>query len=75
MKIKKALYGLLRNALLFYLKLAIDLKNKDFIINPYDLCVATKPVNGEVMAVVCHVYNLQVPHKHQFEVIKFEQYL
>ena len=38
-KIKKAIYGLLNSELLFYLKLATDLKNNYLIINPYDPCV------------------------------------
>ena len=41
-KLQKSLYGLLRSALLFYLKLATDLKNNALIINPYGSCVAKK---------------------------------
>ena len=36
-KLQKDIYGLLRSALLFYLKLVTDLKNNGFVINPYDL--------------------------------------
>lgn len=39
-KMKKAMYGLLRSALLFYLKLVKDLTDFGFTINPYDPCVA-----------------------------------
>ncbi len=39
-KLHKALYGLLKSALLFYKKLSGDLKNYGFTINPYDPCVA-----------------------------------
>ena len=35
-KLQKYLHGLLRSALLFYLKLVTDLKDNGFIINPYD---------------------------------------
>jgi hypothetical protein len=45
-KLLKALYGLLRSALLFYKKLAGDLVNMGFEINPYDPCVANKEING-----------------------------
>ena len=50
-KLLKALYGLLRSALLFYKKLAGDLVNMGFEINPYDPCVANKDVNGSQMTV------------------------
>ena len=45
-KLKKALYGLLRGSLLFYLKLATELKNNGFIIHTYEPCVANKLVKG-----------------------------
>jgi hypothetical protein len=46
-KLKKALYGCLRSALLFYKKLLKDLKDRGFVVNPYDPCVANKTVNGK----------------------------
>ena len=39
-KLRKYIYGLLRSSLMFHLKLATDLKNNCFSINPHDLCVA-----------------------------------
>ena len=39
-QLSKALYGMLRAALLFYKKLRSDLENMGFKINPYDPCVA-----------------------------------
>ena len=45
-QIHKALYGLLRSALLFYQKLVRDLEVFGFKINPYDPCVANNIVNG-----------------------------
>ena len=36
-KMQKALYGLLRSALLFYNKLVADLESDGFLLNPYDL--------------------------------------
>jgi hypothetical protein len=35
-KMQKALYGLLRSALLFYNKLVADLESNGFVLNPYD---------------------------------------
>ena len=42
---QKALYGMLKSALLFYKKLVGDLERADFKLNPYDPCVANKMVN------------------------------
>jgi hypothetical protein len=41
-KMQKALYGLLRSALLFYKKLVADLESYGFVLNPYDPCVPNK---------------------------------
>ena len=60
---------------MFHLKLATDLKNNGFSINPHDLCVAKNWLRGGVITVVRHVKNLKVPHKDPFEVTKFPQYL
>jgi hypothetical protein len=55
----KAMYGLLRSALLFYLKLVEDLKADGFTMNEYDPCVANKMVNGTQMTVCWHVDDLK----------------
>ena len=44
--ITKAIYGLLVLAILFYEKLAIDLQEAGYKINPYNPCVANKMING-----------------------------
>ncbi len=41
-KMQKALYGLLRSALLFYNKLVDDLESDGFVLNPYGSCAATR---------------------------------
>lgn len=38
--LQKALYRCLKSALLFYLKLTLELQSVGFTINPYDPCVA-----------------------------------
>ena len=43
-KIQKALYGMLKYALLFYLKLLRDLTRSGFKLNLYDPCVMNKIV-------------------------------
>jgi hypothetical protein len=46
-ELKKALYGTLRAALLFWKKLSAKLQGWGFVINPYDWCVANKVVAGK----------------------------
>jgi hypothetical protein len=41
-KMQKAIYGLLRSALLFYRKLVMDLEGNGCVLNPYNPCVANK---------------------------------
>jgi hypothetical protein len=61
-KMQKALYGLLRSALLFYRKLVSDLESDGFMLNTYGSCVANKIVNGKQMTVCWHVNDLKVSH-------------
>ena len=61
-RMSKALYGLLKSALDFYLKLRADLESIGFEVNPYDPCVANKTVQGSQMTVVWHVDDLKVSH-------------
>ena len=74
-KIQKVLYGIPCSELIFYLKLAIDLKNNGFVINTYDRCAAKKLVKGEAMKVVWHVDYIKVSYKYLFVVTNFAQYL
>ena len=62
-QLSKALYGMLRAALLFYKRLRSDLENMGFEVNPYNPCVANKTVNGHQMTVCWHVDNLKVFRK------------
>ena len=62
-RLSKALYGMLRVALLFYKRLRSDLENKGFEVNPYDPCVANKVVNGCQKTICWHVDDLKVSHK------------
>lgn len=45
-ELKKALYGQLKAALLFYQKFVKDLKEIGFELNPYDPCVANRMIEG-----------------------------
>ena len=51
-RLKKALYGLLRFSLLFYIKLCGDIEANCFKINPYDPCMANKMVMTETVVPV-----------------------
>jgi hypothetical protein len=59
-KMQKAIYGLLRSALLFYKMLVVDLEDNGFTIDPYDPCVENKVMNGTQMALCWHVDDLKV---------------
>ena len=61
-KLQKALYGMLKSALLFYKKLRKDLESQGFVVNPYDPCVANKMVNGKQLTAVWHVDDLKISH-------------
>ena len=50
-RLSKALYGILRAALMFYKRLRSDLEDRGFVVNPYDPCVTNKMVDGAQMTV------------------------
>ena len=74
-QIQKALYGLLRSALLFYRNLVKDIEACRFQINTYDPCVSKKMINEKYITAVCHVGELKVSHVDSFEITKFAGYL
>ncbi len=65
-KMQKALYRLLRSALLFY---------NGFVLNPYGSCVANKVVDGKQMMVCWHVDDLKVSHCDPAQVTIFGEWL
>ena len=74
-KLQKALYGMLKSALLFYKKLAVDLVSHGFKINPYDPCVVTKDIQGKQMTICWHVDDLKISHENSNEVTKVGDWL
>jgi hypothetical protein len=62
MELLRALYGKLMSELLFYKQLVIDLESLGFKLNPYDLCVANRMVNGKQHTVVWHVDDMKSSH-------------
>ena len=59
----KAIYGLLKSAILFYKKLVKVLKEIVFRLNPYDSCVAKITVNEKQHTIVWHVDDIKSSHK------------
>ena len=70
-RLSKALYGMLRAALLFYKRLRSDLENMGLVVNPYDPCVASRMVNGSQMTVCWHIDDLKVSHVDENAVTAF----
>ena len=73
--LKKALYGCLRSALLFYETLTKDLKAYGFEINPYDPCVANMMIDGEQCTILWHVDDLKISHKDEAVIDKILNWL
>jgi hypothetical protein len=59
---QNALYGTMVASLLYYRKFAKSLTDIDFIINPYDPCVANKIIDGKQMTICWHVDDLKASH-------------
>jgi hypothetical protein len=62
LQLKKALYGTLKAALLFWKRLSNVLLSWGFIINPYDHCVANKDIEGAQCTIIWHVDDLKISH-------------
>ena len=65
LELRKALYGMLKSALLFYKKLRSDLESIGFKVNPYDPCVANLDQGGSQLTVVWHVDDLKISHRNK----------
>jgi hypothetical protein len=61
-ELKKALYGTLKAALLFWRRLSSQLMEWGFTPNPYDPCVMNKDINGLQCTILWHVDNLKISH-------------
>ena len=54
------IYGIMKAALLFYLKFVESLTSIDFVLNPYDSYVANKIVDRHQLNVVWYVDDLRI---------------
>jgi hypothetical protein len=62
-QLKKALYGCVKSALLWYKMFSETLQNMGFELNPYDQCVANCDFNGSQCTIVWYVDDMKVSHK------------
>ena len=61
-KLKKALYGTLQAALIFWRLLSDTLMEWGFVLNIYHKCVANKLINGKQCTIILHVDDLKISH-------------
>ena len=62
LKLKKALYGTMKAARLFWENLSDKLKQYGFEPNQYEKCIVTKEINGKQCTVAWHVDDLKISH-------------
>jgi hypothetical protein len=62
-QLKKALYGCVKSALLWYKMFSETLQDMGFELNPYDQCVANCDFNGSQCTIVWYVDDMKVSHK------------
>jgi len=74
-QLEKAVYGMMKSALLFYRKLVADLISLGFEINPYDPCVANKIINNKQLTICWHVDDLFLGHEDPIVVSNFLTWL
>ncbi len=71
LRLQKALYGMMKSAILFYRKLISELKEMGFEVNPYNPYVVNKIVNGRQMTIQWHVDDLMISHSSGKAISKF----
>jgi hypothetical protein len=58
----KALYGMMIASILYYKKFRKDIEEIGFVVNPYDICVANRIVNGKQQTITWHVDDVKSSH-------------
>ena len=75
-KLKKALYGLMRASLLFYQTLRKECKKYRLVVNPHNPCVANMTTKGgKQCTMVWHVDDLMASCEDNFELTKISCYI
>ena len=64
---------MLHSGMLFYKKIVKFLQANNFILNPYDPCVANKTVRGKQLTITWHMDNVKVSSEDKTAVDKFIQ--
>ena len=63
LRVLRAIYGCLESALLWYNLYSTTLAKIGFELNPYDLCVANKIINGSQCTIAFYVDDNKIAHK------------
>ena len=63
LQLKKALYGCVKSALLWYRLFRDMLQEMGFVLNPYDPCVANATIKGSQCTIVWFVDDNKISHK------------
>jgi hypothetical protein len=72
---QNALYGTMVASLLYYRKFFKSLTDIDFVINPYDPCVANKMIEGDQMTICFHVDDCKLSHRKSKVMDRMIEYL
>ena len=67
-KLKKALYGTLQAAMLFWKTLTAKLVGLGFKVNPYDECVMNKIIHGQQCTILWLVDDIKITHTDEQDV-------
>ena len=62
LRIRKEIYGMIESALLWYYLFVSVLKDMGFVLNPYDMCVADKTINGKQCTIAWYVDDNRIFH-------------
>ena len=72
-QVDRAIHGMLHSGMLAYKQLVKYLLANDFILNPYDPCVANKTVRGKQLTITWHVDDVKVSSEDKKAVDEFFQ--
>jgi hypothetical protein len=61
-RLDKALYGCVKSALLWYKLFAENLKERGFVLNPYNQCVANSMIDGNQCTIAWYVDDIKISH-------------
>ena len=75
LRLNKAMYGTIKAAILWYTMFKDNLEGMGFKLNPYDLCVANKMVNGHQLTVGWYVDDVKMSHMDDDELTKLIELL